>query len=165
MKKVILLNGPSSSGKSTLLKGLQKFLKETRNEEYGSSSIDEFLKMTAEDEIFEDDVYEISAMIGEKALRELESKDGVIIDHVITSERIFCRLVERLSEYRMICVKVTCPVEELRKREAARGNRCPGSAEVSYEYLYPKSGYDVTVDTYEMPMQECCERILKTIER
>ena len=56
-KHIILLNGPSSSGKSTLTRELQQFLKKNRNEDYGSSSIDEFLKMTTEDEILEDDVF------------------------------------------------------------------------------------------------------------
>lgn len=163
-KTVLLLNGPSSSGKSTLTEVLQNHLQESINKEYGSCSIDEFLKMTPEEEIFEEDVFEISTMIGEKALRELESKDGVIVDHVITSERIFQRLKEMLADYRMICIRVTCPIEELCRREAARGNRCPGSAEASYEYLYPQNGYDVTVDTYEMSLQECCEKILKAME-
>ena len=41
--KIILLNGPSSSGKSTLSKALQKTLREIKNEEYDIVSIDEII--------------------------------------------------------------------------------------------------------------------------
>ena len=58
-KQIILLNGPSSSGKSTLAKTLQKLIEEKRNEKFRIVSIDDFLKMTAEDAIYEDDVFEI----------------------------------------------------------------------------------------------------------
>ena len=43
--KVILLNGASSSGKSTLAKSLQKYIKDNRKEEYVVISIDDFLSM------------------------------------------------------------------------------------------------------------------------
>ena len=59
-KQIILLNGPSSSGKSTLAKSLQNLIEEKRTEKFGIVSIDDFLKMTAEDAIYEDDVFEIS---------------------------------------------------------------------------------------------------------
>ena len=59
-KQIILLNGPSSSGKSTLAKILKELIEEKRNEKYEIISIDDFLKMTTEDVIYEDDVFEIS---------------------------------------------------------------------------------------------------------
>ena len=71
----------------------------------------------------------------------------VIIDHVITSERIFRQLKEMLQAYPLRTVHVTCPVKVLREREKARGDRCPGSAESSAVYLYPKEGYEITVCT------------------
>lgn len=39
-------------------------------------------------------------------------------------------------------------------------NRCPGSAESSYEYLFPKDGYDLTVDTHTLTMVQCSLHIL-----
>ena len=59
-KQVILLNGPSSSGKSTLAKLLQELILAKRRERYAIVSIDDFLTMTAQDAIYEEDVYEIS---------------------------------------------------------------------------------------------------------
>lgn len=154
-KHTILLNGPSSSGKSTLARALQAHLEQTRGLRYAIVSIDTFLRMTPEEPIYEDDVFAISGPLCESALTALETHDGVIIDHVITSQRIFDRLCALLSAHPLHPVRVTCPVEILRQREAARGNRCVGSAEASLEYLYPQEGYEVTVDTHEMTTEDC----------
>ncbi len=158
-KQIILLNGPSSSGKSTLARTLQALIEEKRNERYEIISIDDFLKMTTEDVIYEDDVFEISGNLCEKVLQAFKVSQGVIIDHVITSERIFNQLKELLNSNHLCMIHVTCPLEILQKREQERRNRCVGSAEASYEYLFPKEGYDLTVDTHAMTVSECSEKI------
>lgn len=162
-QQVILLNGPSSSGKSTLAKALQALVEEKRNEQYAIVSIDDFLKMTTQDTIYEDDVFEISCALCEKVQQLLETAPGVIIDHVITSRRIFDQLVKMLCVYPLRLIRVTCPLEVLREREKARKNRCLGSAEASYEYLYPKDGYDLTVDTHRMSTVQCALEIYRSL--
>ena len=158
-KQVILLNGPSSSGKSTLARMLQALILEKRGEHYGIVSIDDFLDMTPQETIYEEDVYEISQDLCEAAAEAARTGDGVIVDHVITSSRIFDHLAGTLRPFRLRLIRVTCPLEVLRAREAARGNRCPGSAEASHAFLFPKNGYDLTVDTHGMTAGECAERI------
>ena len=162
-KQIILLNGPSSSGKSTLAKSLQKSIEEKRNEKFGIVFIDDFLKMTAEDAIYEDDVFEISEQLCEKTLEVLESNPGVVVDHVITSERIFKQLKDKLSPYRLYLIHVTCPLDVLKQRETERKNRCAGSAESSYKYLFPKDGYDLTVDTHILGADECSLKIAEIL--
>ena len=146
-KQVILLNGPSSSGKSTLAKELQKLIREQTSEDYQVVSIDDFMKTDPMETIYEEDVYAVSGDLCQHALEILGAGSGVIIDHVITSERIFRQLKEMLYAYPLRTVHVTCPTEVLIEREKARGDRCSGSAEASAEYLYPRDGYDLTVDT------------------
>ena len=162
-RHIILLNGSSSSGKSTLAKTLQALIEDKRNERYEIVSIDDFLKMTTEDVIYEDDVFEISDDLCKKVLQVLEGNQGVIIDHVITSERIFNQLTEMLGNYHLWLIHVTCPLEIIRKREQERKDRCLGSAEASYTYLFPKEGYDLTVDTHSMTALECANQILEKI--
>ena len=58
-RQIILLNGPSSSGKSTLARTLQGLILEKRSEIYGIVSIDDFLKMSPTEKIYEDDVFDI----------------------------------------------------------------------------------------------------------
>ena len=162
-KQIILFNGPSSSGKSTLAKILQTKIEEKRNEKYVIVSIDDFMKLTTEETIYEDDVFEISGNMCEKVLEALEISCGVIIDHVITSERIFNQLKVMLDQFDILLVHVTCPLDVLKKREKERKNRCLGSSEASYTYLFPKEGYDLTVDTHYKSLDECCELIYNKI--
>ena len=161
-KPVILLNGSSSSGKSTLSKALQTLIYDLRGERFEIISIDDHMKIAEDETIYEDDVFEISGDMCESVLKALETTDGVIIDHVITSERIYEQLCGAMQDCDLHTVHVDCPLETIRKREQERGNRCAGSAESSYIYLYPKEGYDITVDTGAMTAQECA---LKIIER
>ena len=54
-------------------------------------------------------------------------------------------------------------MEIIQKWEQERKDRCPGSAEASFTYLYPRDGYDLTVDTHFMTASECVNRILDGI--
>lgn len=162
--KVILLNGASSSGKSTLAKALKAYMKVSKKEDCAVISIDDFLDMTINQPIYEDDVFEISPLLCQKALGILKSGHGVIIDHVITSERIYKQLTEELKEYTLILIQVTCPLNELEKREKKRNDRYIGSAKASCEYLYPKTGYDLTLNTLESSPKVCCAKICELID-
>lgn len=153
-QQVILLNGPSSSGKTTLSGALAALIAQEGARRYEVVSIDDYLKMSPRETIYEDDVFNVSDRLCARAQELLEAGVGVIIDHVITSERIFTRLRESLSSCPIRTVRVTCPLPLLRERELARGDRSPGSAEASARYLFPKDGYDLTVDTGAKPPEE-----------
>lgn len=163
-KKIILLNGASSSGKSTLASTLQTLIKDKNGEEYALISIDDFLKMTTKEAIYEDDVFEISSKVCDKSIEMLRVNHGIIIDHVITSERIFKQLIESLKAYDIYLVHVTCPLHELKRREEERKNRYLGSAEASSEYLFPKEGYVLTVDTFASSAKECALQIMDVMK-
>ncbi len=60
----------------------------------------------------------------------------------------------------MKTVLISCDVEILRRRETERGDRCVGSAEASLQYLYPKTGYDLRVDSSEASPAALAEVIL-----
>ena len=91
------------------------------------------------------------------ALEAMKTSSGVIIDHVITSERIFHQLTAMLRKHHIHFVHVTCPLNVLLQREYAQKNRRLGSAESSY--LFPKDKYDLTVDTSIMTPAECFAKI------
>ena len=162
-KQVILLNGPSSSGKSTLSKALQTWILQERGEDYGIISIDDFMKLATDETIYEDDVFEINEDMCRAAAEILKASSGVIIDHVITSSRIYQQLMDLLTEFQIRTVHVTCPLEVLLQRELARGNRCIGSAEASYTYLYPQDGYDLTVDNAARSPEENAAEIFQQL--
>ena len=160
---MILLNGPSSSGKSTLAEALREQITAKQEENYGIVSIDGFLRMSPDRPICEDDVYDISEAMGTAMLELLKTSPGIIVDHVITSERIFDVFCEFVRPFRLFMVHVTCSPEELARREAERGDRPSGSAEASSEYLYPRDGYHLTVDTGSMTAEECASLIYEKV--
>ena len=160
-QKVILLNGPSSSGKSTLSIALQKTF---GCEKYGIISIDDFLDMKKDKVIYEEDVFEISSKLCKAAVDMTTSQKNIIIDHVITSERIFKQLVEALESCDIYLIKVTCPLEELIRREKQRNNRCLGSAEASLQYLFPQDTYDLSIDTFKTPIEKCILQIINALQ-
>ena len=90
----------------------------------------------------------------------LQDGKTVIIDHVITSARIYGALSHAVAGFQMKTVLVSCDVETLRRREAERGDRCAGSAEASLQYLYPKTGYDLCVDSSEASPEALAEEII-----
>ncbi len=67
-KRIILLNGPSSSGKSTLASNLETLIKDKNSEEYAINSIDDFLKMSTKEVIYEEDVFDISSKLCDKSI-------------------------------------------------------------------------------------------------
>ena len=156
---VILLNGPSSAGKSSIAKALRQLLLDS-----GANavilSLDDYLQMSANEPIWEDDVFAIMPRMCEGIEAALRDGKTVIIDHVITSFRIWQALCNAVSGFQMKTVLVRCDVETLRRREAERGDRCVGSAEASGQYLYPKTGYDLCVDSSEASPEALAEEII-----
>ena len=159
---VLLLNGPSSAGKSSIAKALRQRLSEAGR---GTVviSLDDYLQMSANKPIWEDDVFAIMPHMCEDITKALQDGKTVIIDHVITSVRIWQALWNVVSGFQMKTVLVRCDVETLRRREAQRGDRCAGSAEASLQYLYPKAGYDLCVDSSEASPAALAEMIVNSL--
>lgn len=163
-QKVILLNGPSSSGKSSLSIALKKSLEYETSEKYGIVSIDDFLDMTIDKAIYEEDVFEISQKLCRTAVDMATSQKNIIIDHVITSKRIFKQLIKTLEFCDIYLINVSCPLHELIRRENQRKNRCLGSAEASFQYLFPQETYDLKIDTFQTSIEESTSQIIKVLQ-
>lgn len=99
--------------------------------------------------------------------------ENVVVDHILlNNERLksdngegtFQDFKKQLEEYEVLYVHVICPIEELRKREAERGDREIGNAEGQIPYLEPQEGYDITIDTSNASINECANKILELVE-
>ena len=161
-RTMILLNGPSSAGKSTISRELQKRLREM-NADQLIISIDDYMRTDPKETIYEDDIYEIMPDICRDTKNAIEQGKTVIVDHAITSERIYDAMMDAAKGGKAYTVKVSCDIEILRKRETERGDRCPGSAEASLEYLWPKDGYDICIDNGKRSAGENVEIILEAL--
>ena len=156
--EAILLNGPSPSGKSSIAKELRRKL-DGIGCRAAVISLDDYLQITANEPTWEDDVFAVMPPMRRDIAAALQAGKTVIVDHVITSPRIYGALTEAVKGFSMKTVLVSCGLELLRKREAARGDRYVGSAEASMQYLYPKSGYDLCLDSGAAAPETLAERI------
>ena len=168
--KIIFLNGVSSTGKTSLAKALQERL----DEPYYVINVDSFLGtgiMFPEKFATADDAgYEmfLRTSSGMHHVIKLYSDMGLntIVDHCLVSN-FFDRdpkgleeCVELLHEYPVLFVHVTCPIEELRRREKERGDRRIGQAKEQLSILVPQDTYDITIDTHNESKDACIERIV-----
>ena len=161
---MILLNGPSSAGKSTLSREMQSKLKEMGVESV-IISIDDYMQTDPKETIYEDDIYEIMPNMNRDVAEAMKQGKTIIVDHAITSERIYDSLMDAAKDGRTFTVKVICDIEVLRKREIERGDRCIGSAEASLEYLWPKEGYDLCIDNGKMSSAENAQIIIENVSK
>jgi chloramphenicol 3-O-phosphotransferase len=164
--KIIFLNGVSSAGKSTIAITLQERLGEV----FFSFGIDTFIDMCPQKHISYR--HSDSGAVLNKAISiipeliKLYSDKGynLIVDHVLGTPRAdnegVYEFVELLHDYPVLFVHVTCPVEELRRRERKRGDRTIGLAESQLSTLFPQDTYDLTVDTFHNSKKECTDKII-----
>ena len=85
----------------------------------------------------------------------------VIVDHVLLDPVWVTDLADRLAAHDVFRVGVTCPVEVLDAREAARGDRTLGQASAQHRVVHDLMPYDVVVDTSLGSPEECAHEVLQ----
>nr|WP_263324249.1 chloramphenicol phosphotransferase CPT family protein [Neobacillus sp. Marseille-Q6967] len=145
--KIVLLNGVSSSGKTSLAEALA-----VRMPGYFRLSIDDFDRLI---ELMEDResgarlVPVATEVLFHRTVR-MFSDQGVnlVVDQILHDDATFRDCVETLRDYPVLFVGVHCPVGELARRELARGDRCVGQAVLQLGFVHRQGEvYDVEVDT------------------
>ncbi len=161
--KIIMLNGVSSSGKSTLAKELER-----RLPGFFHLSIDDFDKVidTMEDreagrlipvetEYF---FHRIVAMFSDKGV-------NLIVDQILHDEFTTEDAIKTLGAHPVVFVGVHCPVEEIRRREETRGDRQVGQGNAQLAYVHRQGEvYDVEVNTSHESLDTCAERVMRALE-
>ncbi len=59
---------------------------------------------------------------------------------------------------------VKCPLEELERRELARGDRQIGFARMQYERVHRYGEYDYEIDTHDHTPEECAAQLKDLLE-
>lgn len=159
--KIIFLNGVSSSGKSMLANELVQLMPN-----YFHMSIDDFDLFIEKMEDRENNhlipveteyfFHRTIAMFSDRGI-------NVVVDHILhdnfTSEDCFKTLVD----YPVLFVGVHCPLEELERRERARGDRNIGQAKRQLEYVHKIEMYDIEVNTLLESVEESSNRIIEVL--
>jgi chloramphenicol 3-O phosphotransferase len=150
--KIILLNGVSSSGKSSLSEELEKLLPD-----YFHLSIDDFDTIIERMEDREHArlipvptehfFHRNLAMFSDKGV-------NLIVDQILHDEDTLKDCAEILENYPVFIVGVHCPAEELERREKARGNRTIGQAVRQLDFVHQQNEvYDIEVNTHQMSLE------------
>ena len=152
---ILVLNGVSSSGKSTLAKALQHVLTPT----FLHVSLDGFGEMFPEEVYDREDGFKavLSAMvIGVKGLATLGY--NIIIDCVLEEEDSLSLVLKSLAEFSVSTVGVYCSPTVLEEREILRGDREIGLAVRQLQYVHFTHQYDYEIDTsHKDPSNLACE--------
>ena len=151
--KIILVNGASSSGKSTLCRALQASL----DEPFWHYSIDHFrdagvLPMQRIENgdfswsdmraaFFDGFHYCLPALA--------QAGNNLVVEHIVETKAWMSRLVQLLEPFDVFFVGLHCPLSELEKRELQRGDRRAGEARQDYDAVHNFGTYDVEINSIQ----------------
>ncbi len=174
---VVVLNGGSSAGKSTIASSLQALLAEpwlTLGVDNLIDALGPAASESSSDITFGPDGV---VSVGER-FRQVEnawfhglaaiarSGTGVIIDEVFLGGGASqSRLSSALADLTVLWVGVHCDPEIATWRELSRADRVRGMARAQSTIVHQGVSYDIEVDTSDMSALECARVILRRMHR
>jgi chloramphenicol 3-O-phosphotransferase len=163
---IIILNGVSSSGKTTLTKALQRAF----DEHYFWIANDTFCYMCSEKfwDIDGEATHNRAMMAMFHTIKTFSDLGyNVIVDHVfvdIDTVATLEKCIEILSDYKVYFIRVDCEIYELERREKQRGDRNIGQAKYQLDHIHKHNLYDYTVDTSYGNIAELVDNIKDFVE-
>jgi chloramphenicol 3-O phosphotransferase len=83
----------------------------------------------------------------------VEGGNNLIVEHIIETKKWKDFLVELFQDVDLFFIGIHCPLEELERREAERGNRPIGGARKDVETIHVFNRYDLELDGTLPPEQ------------
>ena len=190
--KIIILNGPSASGKSSIQKDFQNLMMPNLWIKLGIDNLFdkpmpditienlEFWKEKnsirwVEEEKDKNKFKVIKLFVGENgknvvygmnsAIKEY-AKNGcnVIVDYIVYEKDWIDDLKNKINEYDFLWIKINIPIKVLEERELLRGTSPVGHARSHYENVYWDIKYDFEVDTSLNSSIEAAKKIKEFFE-
>lgn len=161
---IIVLNGVSSSGKTTLARELTKWLPD-----FFRAELDEFDQWV--EKVEERKNGRLIPVATERLFHRsvvMLSEEGVniIADTVLHDTEILQDFYRILEGYPVLFVGVNCPADELSRREAARGDRRIGQAVEQLQFVHRQGeSYHLEVDTFHNSTAECSQQIVTALKQ
>jgi len=149
--KIIIINGPSSSGKTTLAFAVQKQLELP----FLRFSFDLFLDNRSlpiegiRSDTFSWETMKPSVIRGIQQCVPALAMAGnhVIFDHIIETKALLNHLLQSVSTLDVFFVGLHCSLPELERREIERGNRRSGEARADFESVHDITSYDLELNS------------------
>jgi chloramphenicol 3-O phosphotransferase len=186
MGRIILLNGSSSAGKTTLAITLQQLLPDP----WHHIALDQFrdglggryrglnsppgtpgargLNVVPVPRGSERVTEVQFGDLGKQVLRGMRraiaafAREGnnVIIDDLMFEPEFLFDYLDALQGFEVLFVGVRCPIDVVNAREAKRPGRFPGTATSHFDRVHSHCVYDIEVDTGHSKPRECAELII-----
>jgi chloramphenicol 3-O phosphotransferase len=161
--RIILLNGATSSGKSSIARALQATI-ETPFLHYSIDHLREagvlpLARIRSGAFHWPDHREAFFEGFHRSVVAFAAAGNDLIVEHIVETPAWMARLVELLAGLDVFVVGVHCPLPELERREAARGDRPPGGARRDFETIHRHVAYDLEVDG-RRPAEENARRVL-----
>ncbi len=153
--KIIFINGVSSSGKSALAKELQKRL----TGDFLHLQLDDFIGMLPRTDNL-DLFYVMVDGMNRSIAAMSDAKNNLIVDHVLVDKSWMDQCLDLLDGRYVLFVGLSCPLEELERRERKRDSRRQGFARAQIENIHKLKVYDVELDTHALSVKQCAEQVL-----
>ena len=157
---IIFLNGTSSSGKSSIAKELLQIL----DEPYFHMPVDAFHAMRTRREISQEELPAVlrrTWMGYHRAVAGMAAAgNNVVVDHVLSEDWRLADCLELFSAAHVVLVGVRCSLEELERREQARGDRPAGLAAMQFQRVHAHGVYDLECDTTTAGALDCARQIV-----
>ncbi|GLW54466.1 chloramphenicol phosphotransferase CPT family protein [Kitasatospora phosalacinea] len=158
--RIIFLNGTSSSGKSSIARELLDVLDDGV---FFHLAVDGFNAMRTKRALGAEELdaalRRTRAGFHRSIAAMAEAGNDIVVDHVLSEP---WRLLDCLAVLRpedVLFVGVHCPLDELTRRELARGDRPPGLAAHQYGLVHGHGDYDLECDTGTASPRECARQI------
>lgn len=163
--RLIILNGASSAGKTALCKKLQEIL----DEPYIHLEEDRFVFNTYHDRFLDgelaSEIFKKTMLGYYRSLRAfLSAGHNILADTGFYTPQLLHQCVKELSNESVWLVGVHCSIEELERREKARGDRQIGLAKEQQATIHNSVIYDIEIDTSVSSLEECAMAIKLKME-
>jgi chloramphenicol 3-O phosphotransferase len=166
---ILVLNGTSSSGKTTILNALQTVL----DEPFLNAGIDKFIWMLPGrylDRPLWDDVLGRATEAGATGLRLFSGMhhaiaalarqgNNVLADHVLVEPAWVEECACLFSDLPAYLIGLRCPLDVVEARERMRRDRTLGQARAQFDLVHARGFYDLEVDTSCLSVDECARAI------
>ncbi|MBD3232081.1 hypothetical protein GF322_05505 [Candidatus Dependentiae bacterium] len=186
---VIILNGPSSSGKTSIIKAFQA----KQNTPWLGTGIDHLYVGVIPPHWLDDKPEHksimtitksedkqghpiVTAVFGPKGQNVIKGMhraiaayancgNNVIVDYIKYEDEWLKDIQEVLKDINVIWVGVNASLESIEKREKARGTSPQGHARSHYDTVHQGIDYDLTLNTSELTPEQAANKITKFIKK
>ena len=161
---IILLNGTSSSGNTSLARALQRRL----GAPLLHASLDTFTDMFLWEAVTDPAERHVCHTAGvdhfHRALAMFAAGPfGLVVDHVLVMPEWLAATRAALANRRVHFIGVRCPLAIVAARERTRPERQPGMAARQFAHIHRNLTYDFEVDTSVASPEACADQVLAFI--